>query len=253
MASVIAFANQKGGVGKTTSAIHIAAALAALHQRVLLCDLDPQGNIASGLGIRKSEIKRSIYDAVIGACEAKDAILATEIVGLSVLPSHLSLVGVESELAGQEGANTAVREMLEPISRDYDYIILDCPPSLSLLTVNALVAATAVVVPMTLEFYALEGLSQLHISIRRVRELYNPRLYLAAVLPTMYNPRLSLTQSVMEELRTHYGDKLLKHPIPRSVKVAEAPGFGKTVFETAPTSSAAVAYQRAAKELLMRI
>ncbi len=253
MASILAFANQKGGVGKTTSAIHIAAALTSFRQRVLLCDLDPQGNVASGLGIRKSDIRKSIYDAMIGRCSAQEAIVATSIPNLWVLPSHLSLVGAESELAGRAGCNTAVREMLLPLHSDYDYIILDCPPSLSLLTVNALAAAHAVVVPLTADFYALEGLSQLVISIRRVRELYNKELYLAAILPTMYNPRLSLSKSVMQEMTAHYGDKLLKNSIPRSVKVAEAPGFGKTVLETAPHSLAAGAYRRAAREIMMRV
>ena len=253
MATIVSFANQKGGVGKTTTAIHIAAAFVEMKHRVLLCDLDPQGNVASGLGIRKADIKKSIYDAMIGNCVAKEAVLPTDIPHLSVLPSHLSLVGVESELAGRAGANTALSEMLQPILSDYDYVFLDCPPSLSLLTVNALVASHAVVVPMTFEFYALEGLSQLHISIRRVKELYNPTLDLAAVLPTMYNPRFSLSRQVLSEIEGHYGEKLLKSFIPRSVKVAEAPGFGKTVFETAPASSAAKAYRAAAKELFFRI
>ena len=253
MAAVIAFANQKGGVGKTTSAIHIAAALTSLSCRILLCDLDPQGNVASGLGLRKADIGASIYDVFLATASVSDAILPSHVPHLDLLPSHLNLVGLECELSGIRGGNTRFREILKPVLADYEYIIVDCPPSLSLLTVNALAAADGVVVPMTCDFYALEGLSQLHISMKRVRELYNPKLELLAILPTMYAPRLTLTKEVMAELQKQYGEKILKSRILRSVRLAEAPGFGKTVFETDPKGKSAAAYLSAAKELRLRI
>lgn len=253
MAKIIAFANQKGGVGKTTSAIHIAAAVAERHYRVLLVDMDPQGNVASGLGLRKTDIKRTVYDALIGRCAASDAVIQTEVKNLFLMPSHLALVGVESELSGKDGCNSRFADVLEEISADYDYIFVDCPPSLSLLTVNALVAANAVVVPMTCDFYALEGLSQLTISLKKVRRLYNPSLDLIGILLTMHQERYTLTAQVVAELKKRYSEKLFKATVSRSVRLAEAPGFGKTVYETAPHSKSAKEYRAVAKELMLRI
>ena len=253
MAAIVAFANQKGGVGKTTTAIHIAAAVAASGYKTLLIDLDPQGNIASGFGIRKVDVKYSIYDVLIERCTPAEAMLTTCVSRLSVIPSTLDLVGIESEFAARSGANTRLSDILTPILSDFDYIFIDCPPSLSLITLNALVAADAVVVPMTCEFYALEGLSQLHITLKKVRKLYNPRLSLAGILLTMHNPRYTLTAQVVAELRRHYGTELFKSTISRSVRLAEAPGFGRPVFDTAPTSKSAKEYKAAAKELMMRI
>lgn len=253
MAKIIAFANQKGGVGKTTSAIHIAAAVAERHYRVLLVDMDPQGNVASGLGIRKTEVTHTVYDALIGSATPAEAIMETEIKNLSVMPSHLALVGVEAELSGREGCNSRLADALEQISADFDYIFVDCPPSLSLLTVNALVAANAVIVPMSCDFYALEGLSQLTISLKKVRKLYNPNLDLIGILLTMHQERYTLTQQVVAELKKRYSEKLFKATVSRSVRLAEAPGFGATVFETAPHSKSAREYRAVAKELMLRI
>ncbi len=252
-AKVIAFANQKGGVGKTTSAIHLAAAVALLGHRVLLCDLDPQGNVASGLGIKKSSVRQGSYDALIGRCGIADAAIATEVDRLSVLPSTLDLVGAENELAGEERRNLFLRDALESVRDDYDYIFIDCPPSLGLLTLNALFAANAVLVPMTCDFYAMEGLSQLHISLKKIRAHSENPPELLGILLTMVNPRYALTREVTAELRAHYGDRVMKTAISRSVRLAEAPGFGKPVFFTDKNGKSAAEYMAAAKELLLRI
>ena len=253
MAKILAFANQKGGVGKTTTAIHLAAAVAERHYRVLLVDMDPQGNLASGLGIRKTDVKNTVYHALIGKCAPEDAIVPTNVEKLSLMPSHLSLVGVEAELSGTEGRTSRLSSVLSALSERFDYIFIDCPPSLSLLTVNALVAANAVLVPMTCDFYALEGLSQLTISLKKVRSLYNPSLDLVGILLTMHQSRLTLTQEVVTELKKRYSEKLFKTAISRSVRLAEAPGFGSTVFVSAPASKSAKEYRAVAKELMMRI
>lgn len=253
MAKILAFANQKGGVGKTTTAIHLAAAVAERQYRVLLVDMDPQGNLASGLGIRKTDVKNTVYHALIGKCAPETAIVPTSIPNLSLMPSHLSLVGVEVELSGTEGCATRLSDVLNRISSSYDYIFIDCPPSLSLLTVNALAAANAVLVPMSCDFYALEGLSQLTISLKKIRSLYNPDLDLIGILLTMHQGRLTLTQEVVAELKKRYSEKLFKTTISRSVRLAEAPGFGAPVYTSAPTSKSAKEYKAAAKELMLRI
>ena len=253
MAKILAFANQKGGVGKTTTAIHLAAAVAERQYRVLLVDMDPQGNLASGLGIRKTDVKNTVYHALIGKCAPETAIVPTSIPNLSLMPSHLSLVGVEVELSGTEGCATRLSEILLTISSSFDYIFIDCPPSLSLLTVNALAAANAVLVPMSCDFYALEGLSQLTISLKKIRSLYNPDLDLIGILLTMHQGRLTLTQEVVAELKKRYSEKLFKTTISRSVRLAEAPGFGAPVYTSAPTSKSAKEYKAAAKELMLRI
>ena len=253
MAKILAFANQKGGVGKTTTAIHLAAAVAERQYRVLLVDMDPQGNLASGLGIRKTDVKNTVYHALIGKCAPETAIVPTSIPNLSLMPSHLSLVGVEVELSGTEGCATRLSEILLTISSSFDYIFIDCPPSLSLLTVNALAAANAVLVPMSCDFYALEGLSQLTISLKKIRSLYNPDLDLIGILLTMHQGRLTLTQEVVAELKKRYSEKLFKTTISRSVRLAEAPGFGAPVYTSAPMSKSAKEYKAAAKELMLRI
>ncbi len=252
-AKVIAFANQKGGVGKTTSAIHIAAAVALLGQRALLVDIDPQGNVASGLGIRKSGVVRGSYDVLIGECAVREAAVESAVPGLFVLPSTLDLVGAENELAGDGDRNFFLANALDEARADYDYIFIDCPPSLGLLTLNALFAADAVVVPMTCDFYAMEGLSQLHISLKKIRAHARKAPELLGILLTMVNARYSLTREVESELRAHYGDRVFKSTISRSVRLAEAPGFGKPVFLTDKKGKSATEYMAAARELMMRI
>ena len=253
MGAIIAFANQKGGVGKTTSAINIAAALGKRGKKTLLIDLDPQGNATSGCGITKKGLSATVYDVIIGRAEAKDAIIKTEFTNLWVMPSNVSLAGADSELGELENAESCLKKALEPIKNDYRYIIIDCPPSLSRLTVNALTAAAGVVIPMPCEYYALEGLSQLALSVRRVRELYNPTLEITGILLTMFQGRLILSNQVVAELKKYYDDKLFKTTISRTVKLAEAPGFGQPIGYYEPRGKSAKEYDAVAKELTLRL
>ena len=253
MGAIIAFANQKGGVGKTTSAINIAAALGKRGKKTLLIDLDPQGNATSGCGVTKKGLAATVYDVVIGHAEAKEAIVKTEFTNLWLMPSNVSLAGADSELAEIENAETCLKKALEPIKNDYRYIIIDCPPSLSRLTVNALTAAAGVVIPMPCEYYALEGLSQLALSVRRVRELYNPTLEITGILLTMFQGRLILSNQVVAELKKYYDDKLFKTTISRTVKLAEAPGFGQPIGYYEPKGKSAKEYDAVAKELTLRL
>lgn len=253
MGAIIAFANQKGGVGKTTSAINVAAALGKRGKKTLLIDLDPQGNATSGVGVNKKGLAATVYDVIIGHAEAKEAIVKTEFTNLWLMPSNVSLAGADSELGAIENAEQCLKKALEPIKNDYRYIIIDCPPSLSRLTVNALTAATGVVIPMPCEYYALEGLSQLALSVRRVRELYNPTLEITGILLTMFQGRLILSNQVVAELKKYYDDKLFKTTISRTVKLAEAPGFGQPIGYYEPRGKSAKEYDAVAKELTLRI
>lgn len=253
MGAIIAFANQKGGVGKTTSAINTAAALGKRNRKVLLVDLDPQGNSTSGVGIAKKSIKTSMYEVLIGQAEMKDAIIATEFKNLYIAPATMSLAGADSELAEVEHRERRLKNALETVKEDYHYIIIDCPPALSQLTVNALTAANGVIIPMQCEYYALEGLSQLTMSIKRVRELYNPGLEITGILLTMYSGRLILTNQVVAELKKYYAEKLFKTTVSRSVKLSEAPGFGKPICYYEPWGKSALEYADVAKELIFRI
>lgn len=253
MGAIIAFANQKGGVGKTTSAINVAAALGKRGKKTLLIDLDPQGNATSGVGVNKKGLAATVYDVIIGHAEAKEAIVKTEFTNLWLMPSNVSLAGADSELGAIENAEQCLKKALEPIKNDYRYIIIDCPPSLSRLTVNALTAATGVVIPMPCEYYALEGLSQLALSVRRVRELYNPTLEITGILLTMFQGRLILSNQVVAELKKYYDDKLFKTTISRTVKLAEAPGFGQPIGYYEPRGKSAKEYDSVAKELTLRI
>ena len=249
---VIAFANQKGGVGKTTSCVNIASIAAEKGLRVLLVDSDPQGNSTSGVGVQKRGIVHTTYDVLIDGASPEDCIVKTAFKNLSLLPSTLTLAGAEIELFDEERRERRMKEFLDRCG-DFDLALIDCPPSLSLLTVNALTAADSVVIPMQCEYYALEGLIQLMMSIRKVRELYNPSLTVLGILITMYNGRLTLTSAVLDEIKKHYGDKLFKTVIPRAVRLTEAPGFGEPINYHDRYSKACEAYTSAADEILSRI
>ena len=253
MGKVIAFTNQKGGVGKTTSAVNIAASVGILGKKVLLIDLDPQGNTTSGVGINKKGLKSSSYEVLIGDVTAEKAVQETEFKNLSVLPSNISLAGAEFDLYQLDNREFRLKEAIESIKGNYDYIFIDCPPSLGMITVNALAAADAVIIPMQCEYYALEGLSQLMMTIRKIKQLYNADLEICGILITMFNGRLILTMQVISELKKYYADKLFKTPISRNVRLSEAPSFGTPVYYHDKSSKGANEYMDVAKELLERI
>ena len=250
---IIVFANQKGGVGKTTSAVNLAAAMGKAGKRVLLVDADPQGNATSGLGVSKRRAGGTVYDLLIGRLKAEEAVVRTDFKNLSLIPSSMDLVGAELELVDEARRQYRLRDALRPLREQYDVIAVDCPPSLGMLTVNALTAADGVVVPLLCEYYSLEGLSQLTQTIRQIKKLYNPALELVGVLINMYDGRLNLTVQVMDEIKRHFADKLFRVPIPRNVKVSEAPSFGQPITEYDRSSRGAVAYTLVAEELLARL
>ena len=253
MAKIISFANQKGGIGKTTSAINVAAALGLEGKRVLLVDLDPQGNTSSGVGVNKRILPISAYDVIISRAGAAQAVMKTNFKNLSVLPSNMNLAGAEFELVNADNRERRLRDALSEIRDDYDYIIIDCPPSLGILTINALTASDGVVVPMQCEYFALEGLSQLVSSIRQVKKLYNPELEITGLLITMFNGRLNLSLSVLEELKKYYRERIFNTPVPRSVRLSEAPSYGKPIQYYDKYSKGGLAYEQIAKELMERI
>ncbi|MBQ4556906.1 MAG: ParA family protein [Clostridia bacterium] len=253
MGKIIAFANQKGGVGKTTSAVNIAASVGIQGKNVLLIDLDPQGNTTSGVGINKKNLKASSYEILIDEISAEKAIIKTEFKNLSVIPSNISLAGAEFDLYQLDEREYRLKKQLESIKDQYDYIFIDCPPSLGMITVNALAAADAVIIPMQCEYYALEGLSQLMLTIRKIKQLYNAELEICGILITMFNGRLILTMQVISELKKYYSDKLFKTPISRNVKLSEAPSFGTPVYYHDKSSKGAKEYLDVAKELINRI
>lgn len=253
MAKVIAFANQKGGVGKTTSAVNIAACIGYRDKRVLLLDCDPQGNATSGVGIRKKDVKNTTYDALIGRSKAKDAIIKTKYKNLSVMPATMALAGAEFELVDEENREARLRRICDEVADDFDYIIVDCPPSLGILTINSLAAADGIIIPMQCEYYSLEGLSQLMMSIRQIRNRYNPSLEITGILLTMFNGRLNLTMQVVAELKKYYANKLFSTPVARSVRLTEAPGFGQPIVYYDRYSKGALEYLQITDELLERI
>ena len=250
MGKITAVANQKGGVGKTTSAINIAASLAAAGKRVLLIDADPQGNSTSGLGIDKENLKGSLYDLYTGAKPIQEIIISTRLENLNIISSNIELIGAELELATKEDRESILKNGVEKIRHAYDYIFIDCPPSLSLLTLNALVAADSLLIPMQCEYYALEGISMLLKTYNLIRTSYNPHLEIEGILLTMYDPRNTLAHQVTDELRKHFGDKVYRTKIPRNITLAEAPSHGKPVILYDIRSKGAQSYMELAKEII---
>lgn len=250
MAKTIAVVNQKGGVGKTTSAVNLAAAVASKGYKVMLIDIDPQGNATSGLGINKRETKVSSYDVIINAVPIEKAMIKTEFSNLWLLPSSMSLAGAELELVDMSHREAKIKNSLALIKGEFDFIFLDCPPSLGLITLNGLCAADTVLVPIQCEYYALEGLSQLISTIRQIKRLYNPRIDIEGVLLTMFDGRLNLTHQVVDELKRFFPKKVYSTVIPRNVKLSEAPSFGLPVMYYEKKSKGAEAYESLVIEFL---
>lgn len=247
---IITIANQKGGVAKTTTAVNLSACLAAWGRKVLLVDIDPQGNATSGLGVDRDNLTASIYDLLLGEGEIEGVIIDTGIENLDLVPANISLAGAEIEMVGMEKRETKLRDFLIPIRDRYHYIFIDCPPSLGLLTINALTAASSVLIPIQCEYYALEGVGQLLQTINLVQQRLNPHLLLEGVLLTMFDARTNLAIQVVDEVKDYFGNKVFSTVIPRNVRLSEAPSHGKPVITYDPRSKGAILYQELAQEVM---
>ena len=250
MARTIAVANQKGGVGKTTTTINLSAALAEQGKKVLLVDLDPQGNATSGVGVDKRDLENTVYELFVGRTTLDECLLETDFLNLSVLPANINLSGAEIDLIDMENREYHLKDILQQIKDDYDFILIDCPPSLNMLTVNAMTAADTVLVPIQCEYYALEGLSQLIHTINLVKKRLNPHLQLEGVVFTMYDARTKLSMQVVENVKQTLKENIYNTIIPRSIKLAEAPSYGMPITAYAPTSPGADAYRLLAMEVI---
>ena len=252
MGRIIAIANQKGGVGKTTTTINLAACLAEKDQHVLVIDIDPQGNTTSGFGIEKEELENTIYELILGECSLEQCLIKNAVNNLDVLPSNVNLAGAEIDLIGVEDREYILKNKISPIVNDYDYIIIDCPPSLSMLTINAMTTADSVLVPIQCEYYALEGLSQLIHTVELVKERLNPVLEIEGVVFTMYDARTNLSLQVVENVKDNLQQNIYKTIIPRNVRLAEAPSYGQPITLYDTRSAGAEAYRLLAEEVINR-
>lgn len=250
MGKCIAVANQKGGVGKTTTSVNLSSCLAAYGKKVLLIDTDPQGNASSGVGILREQIEKSVYDVIINGENISDVILKTDVHNLFLCPSNIDLAGAEIELVSEEKREYLLKNALSTVKDDYDFIIIDCPPSLGLLTLNSFVCADSIIIPIQCEYYALEGLSQLTNTIRTIKRAFNPSLEIEGVLLTMYDTRTNLSMQVAGEVKKYYGEKLYKSVIPRNVRLSEAPSFGQPINVYDKHSKGSACYMNLASEVI---